>query len=195
MEIPDSDFIKLVDGKNSRPNEGLLIIRRMDKTEYVRGYWNSGQGSANRKFSFIPTLRVLHISYIPRSEWTPICAFNFKEQQQACEDLGFSGFLGYTETHSDSINGGKWQISDGWREDYAYGKHPNTELGSMLINEKPKRNIFHILNTPLNYRLYIGGLYNMGNVICVTQVPDPCAILYNEHYIIMVHMDIMKYGI
>ena len=83
---------------------------------------------------------------IPCSEWTPICAFNFKEQQQACEDLGFSGFFGYTETHSDSINGGKWQISDGWREDYAYGKYPNTELGSILINEKPKRNIFNISN-------------------------------------------------
>ena len=91
--------------------------------------------------------------YIPCSEWTPICAFNFKAQQQACEDLGFSGFIGFNETHSDSINDGKWEISDGWRGDYAYGKYPNTELGSKLINEKPKRNIFHISNTPINYRL------------------------------------------
>jgi len=83
---------------------------------------------------------------IPYSEWTPICAFNFKEQQQACEDLGFSGFFGYTETNYESIHNGNWRIADGWREDYSYGKYPNTELGSILKNEKPKRNIFNISN-------------------------------------------------
>ena len=91
--------------------------------------------------------------YIPYSDWTPICAFNFKAQQQACEDLGFSGFFGYNETHYDSINDGKWQISDGWRGDFAYGKYPYTELGSKLINDKPERNMFHISNTLLDFRL------------------------------------------
>ena len=80
----------------------------------------------------------------PFSEWTPVCAYNFKEQQQACEDLGFSGFLGYSETNYESIHNGNWRIADGWREDYSYGKYPNTELGSILDNDKPKRNIFNI---------------------------------------------------
>ena len=74
-------------------------------------------------------------------EWTPICASNFNQQRRACEDLGFSGFLGYTETNVDTVNDGNWRISDGWREDYAYGKHPRTQLGSKLSNDKPNRNI------------------------------------------------------
>ena len=78
---------------------------------------------------------------IPDAEWTPICASNFNQQRRACEDLGFSGFLGYTETNVDTVNDGNWRISDGWREDYAYGKHPRTQLGSKLSNDKPNRNI------------------------------------------------------
>ena len=56
--------------------------------------------------------------------------------------MGFSGFFGFSHTDVDSINGGNWQISEGWTETFAYGKWPYLQLGSRLMNDKPKRNIF-----------------------------------------------------
>ena len=81
------DFIKLVDGEirpsNSLPpSEGILIIRRLDKT------WDP--------------------------EWTPVCSYNFNDENQACKDVGFqNGAIGFHSTNVESVNNGEWEVRDG----------------------------------------------------------------------------------
>ena len=113
------DFVKLVDGKSvdSRsPSEGILIIRRLDKT------WDP--------------------------EWGPVCFFNFNDERQACIDLGFpNGALGFYPTNVEAVNGGEWEISEGWRHLWQYGKYPDSEIytGSQphkFYNDKARRNFF-----------------------------------------------------
>ena len=113
------DFIKLVDGEirpsNSLPpSEGILIIRRLDKT------WDP--------------------------EWTPICYYNFNDQNQACKDLGFqNGAIGFHSTNAESVNNGEWEVRDGWRRQFDYGKYPYSEIKAEVnefYSDKPRRKIF-----------------------------------------------------
>ena len=113
------DFIKLVDGEirpsNSLPpSEGILIIRRLDKT------WDP--------------------------EWTPVCYYNFNDQNQACKDLGFqNGAIGFHSTNVESVNNGEWEVRDGWRHQFDYGKYPYSEIKAEVnefYSNTPRRKIF-----------------------------------------------------
>ena len=76
--------------------------------------------------------------------WQPVCAFNFTQQKQACEDLGFSDALEFKNlTTTSAINGDNWEVRDGWRE--GTGRHKifhyedKTQLGALLNTSRPNR--------------------------------------------------------
>ena len=113
------DFIKLVDGE-IRPSDSLPP--------------NEG----------ILLVRRLDQTWDP--EWTPVCYYNFNDENQACLDLGFpNGAIGFHDTNVEAVNGGEWEVRDGWRRNFEYGKYPYSEINNVENNfysEKPRRKIF-----------------------------------------------------
>ena len=121
------DFVMLVDGKirpsnSPPPREGILIVRRLDKT------WNDMD-----------------------PEWTPVCAYNFNDEDQACKDLGFhNGAVGFHSTNVEAVNNGEWEVRDGWGRQFKDGKYPYSEIHTesftgvtgLFYKDIPRRKIF-----------------------------------------------------
>ena len=84
----------------------------------------------------------------PSKAWQPVCAFNFTQQKQACEDLGFSDALEFKLTTTSAINGDNWEVRDGWRE--GTGRHrifhyeDKTQFGALLNTSRPNSFFFKI---------------------------------------------------